>query len=66
MSDGNELTEKQLDILHDHYKETFARMREVEAKRDRLFLGVIGLFALLSLEIGYPAAVGGTLNIIPI
>lgn len=56
------LTEKQLDILHDHYKETFARMREAEQSRDRLLLWVIVLFALLSVEIGYPAAVGGTLG----
>ena len=55
-------TEKQLDILHDHYKETFARMRASEKSRDRLFVFVIGLFALLSLEIGYPAGVGGALG----
>ena len=54
--------EKRLEILHDHYKETFARIREVETARDRLFLWVIALFALLSLEIGYPAAVGGSLE----
>jgi hypothetical protein len=60
------LSEKQLDVLHDHYKETFARMREAEALRDRLFLWVIGLFALLSLEIGYPAAVGGVLGTLSI
>jgi hypothetical protein len=57
-----QLTDKQLEILHDHYKETFARLRAAEALRDRLFLWVIGLFALLSLEIGYPAAVGGALG----
>lgn len=61
-----QLTDKQLEILHDHYKETFARLREVETLRNRLFLGVIGLFALLILEIGYPAAVGGTLGKISI
>lgn len=55
-------TDKQLDILHDHYKETFARLRDVESLRDRLFLYVIGLFTLLSVEIGYPAAIGGTLG----
>ena len=54
--------QKQLEILHDHYKETFARLRETEASRDQLFLWVIGLFALLSLEIGYPAAIGGSLG----
>src|SRR2546428_9720906 len=54
--------DKQLEILNDHYKETFARLRAAEALRDRLFLWMIGLFALLILEIGYPAAVGGALK----
>lgn len=62
MTTGRQLTDKQLEILHDHYKETFARLREVEALRDRLFLWLIGLFSLLILEIGYPAAIGGTLG----
>jgi hypothetical protein len=57
-----QLTDKQLDILHDHYKETFTRLREAETLRDRLFLWVIGIFALLILEIGYPAVVGGALG----
>lgn len=56
------MTEKPLEILHDHYKETFARIRQAEASRDRLFLVLIGLFALLILEIGYPAAVGSALG----
>ena len=58
MTTEKQLTDKQLELLHDHYKETFARLRDAEALRDRLFLWVIGLFALLILEIGYPAAVG--------
>lgn len=61
MTINRQLTDKELEILHDHYKETFARLREAEVSRDRLFLWVIALFALLILEIGYPAAVGGTL-----
>lgn len=61
MTSGNPPTDKQLDVLHDHYKETFARILNVEKSRDRLFLAVIGLFALLCLEIGYPAAFGGSL-----
>jgi hypothetical protein len=56
------MTDKQLEILHDHYKETFARLREVEVLRDRLFLWMIGLFALLSVEIGYPVAIGASLG----
>lgn len=62
MHEDTNLTDVQLNVLHDHYKETFARLKEMEGKRDRLFLGVIGLFALLCLEIGYPADVGGTLG----
>jgi hypothetical protein len=57
-----QLTDKQLDILHDHFKESFARLKEVEVSRDRLFLWMIGLFALLSVEIAYPAATGGSLG----
>ncbi len=59
--------DKELEILHDHYKETFARVREVEASRNRLFLWVIGLYALLILEIGYSATIGsglGSLNLV--
>ncbi len=56
------LSDKQLEILHDHYKETFERIREVEQTRDRLFLWVIGLFALLCLEIGFPASVSKSLG----
>ncbi len=61
-TDGSPGADKRLEVLHDHYKETFARQREMEAARDRLFLQVIGLFALLSLEIGYPAALGASLG----
>lgn len=56
--DGN----KRLEILHDHYKETFALQREQERSRDRLFLWVILLFALLSVEIGYPAEFTGSVH----
>ncbi len=62
MTTERQLTDKQLEILHDHYKETFARIRQAEALRDRLFLWLIGLFALLILEIGNPAAAGRTLG----
>lgn len=58
--------EKQLDILHDHYKETVARQQQVEASRDRLFLLVIALYGLLSFEVGYPTSfngVGGKIGI---
>jgi hypothetical protein len=54
--------DKQLDILNDHYKDTFTRLRETAQTRDRLFLWLIALFALLTVEIGYPAAVAGSLG----
>ncbi len=54
--------EKQLEVLHDHYKETFALIREREKQRDRLTLILIGLFALLAVEIQYPANFRGALG----
>lgn len=51
-----------LEVLHDHYKESFSYIRERERLRDRLFLALIGLFALLVLEIQYPASFGGALG----
>jgi hypothetical protein len=43
-----------LEVLHDHYKESFSYIREWERERDRLFLILIALFALLAFEIQYP------------
>lgn len=60
------VTDKQLEILHDHYKETFSRILQVEKSRNRLFLWMIGLFALLALEVAYPAAIGGALGTVTI
>jgi hypothetical protein len=51
-----------LSITHDHYRETFSLIREREKDRDRSFLWLIGLFALIVLEVYYPASVGGTLG----
>ncbi len=56
--------DKRLDVLHDHYKETFARQRELERSRDRSFLWVILLFAVLCVEIGYPAEFTGSVQTI--
>jgi len=42
-----------LDILHNHYKESFLYIREREKQRDRLFLFVIALIGVLFLEIQY-------------
>lgn len=51
-----------LEILHDHYKETFQYIRERERLRDRLFLILIGLYALLALQIQYPIQFNRTLE----
>lgn len=56
------IDEKKLEILHDHYKETFAHVRERERSRDRLFIWVIVLYALLAVEIGYPAEFSGSMG----
>ena len=60
-AEGTE-AEGRLDVLHDHYKESFSLIRERERQRDRLFLALIGLFALLVFEVQYPAGFGGALG----
>lgn len=62
MSPSDPSADIRLQILHDHYKETFARIRDSEKARDRLFLRVIGVFALLIVQVGYPALVGSALG----
>lgn len=42
-----------LEVLHDHYKDSFSYIREREKERDRLFLVLIALFVLLAFEIQY-------------
>ncbi len=54
----------QREILHDHYKETFQYIRERETLRDRLFLVLIGLYALLAVQIQYPRKFDGTVETI--
>ena len=55
---------KKLEILHDHYKESFAYIRERERQRDNQFLILIVLFGLLFLEIQYPNNIQGLLKTI--
>jgi hypothetical protein len=54
--------DKQLDVLHDHYKESFGRVRELERSRDRNFLWLIVLYALLALQVGYPKEFQGSIQ----
>jgi hypothetical protein len=48
--------EKRLDTVHDHYKETVALIRDREKQRDRSFLVVILLYAVLVFQVQYPAS----------
>lgn len=54
--------ETQLEVLHDHYKESFSYIRGREKQRDRLFLVVLGLLTLIALEILYPTDFDGALG----
>lgn len=55
-----------LEILHDHYKDSFSYIREREKERDRLFLVLIALFVILAFEIQYAADFLSTLSAITI
>lgn len=55
-----------LELLHEHYKESFALIRERERQRDRLLLVIIGLYAVLILAVGYPAEFGGSVSTLTI
>jgi len=51
-----------LEVLHDHYKESFLHIREREKQRDRLFMFTIALIGLLFLEIQYSNIFSGILG----
>lgn len=51
-----------LEISYDHYKDTFASIRERERERDRLFVYLIVAFAGLGIEVLYPAQFEGTVE----
>ncbi len=56
------MTDENLSLLHDHYKETFSLIRVRESQRDKLFLWLLLLFAVLIVEVQYPANVHGVLG----
>lgn len=58
------MDDAQREILHDHYKETFQYIRERERLRDWLFLILIGLYALLAIQIQYPRKFDGSVETI--
>jgi len=51
-----------INILHDHFKESFEYIREREKQRDRLFLYVLILFCLISLQIANPIVIAKSLQ----
>lgn len=53
---------KHLDILHDHYKETFSYIRERERIRDQLFIYLILITGALFFQIQYPTDFQGSLG----
>jgi hypothetical protein len=56
------LTDATLEVLHDHYKESFTFIRGREGQRDRLFLWLLLFYAILILEVGFPANAHGVLG----
>lgn len=51
-----------LEVLHDHYKETFAVIRGREKQRDWLFLLVVGLIGLLFLFALFPVEITDSID----
>jgi len=56
--------QKKLEVLHDHYKETFTYIRDRERQRDKQFLIIIALIGLLFLETQYPSNIHSFLKTI--
>ena len=46
-----------LEVLHDHYKDSFTHIRDKERQRDRLFLVLIALMGFLIILIQYPDSI---------
>lgn len=56
--------DKKLEILHDHYRESFSCIRDREKQRDNLFLIIIALIGVVFLEVQYSSIFGGTIKTI--
>jgi hypothetical protein len=56
------LTPEELSLLHDHYKDTFTLIRSRESQRDKLFFWLLLVYALLIVEVQYPANTHGLLG----
>lgn len=51
-----------LEILSNHYSETFSLLKEAVARRDRIFLYILGLIFLLLLYINAPSSLSNWLS----
>lgn len=60
------MSSDRIEILHDHYKDTFTLITSRERIRDRLFFWTIVVFAILAFQIQYPANVHGSLGSISV
>ncbi|MFA5747461.1 MAG: hypothetical protein WC926_05350 [Candidatus Paceibacterota bacterium] len=58
----NPSDDTKIEIIHDHYKETFSYIREKEKKRDFLFIIIIALIGILFLEVQYSGIFSILLN----
>jgi hypothetical protein len=58
----NPSDDTKLEVLHDHYKDTFAYQREYIKNRDRLFLVILFLLILMLFQIFAPAEAGGVIS----
>ncbi len=47
-------SEKKLDILNDHYKDTFSHLVSYRKQRDRVLLYMLGISAMLALYLVFP------------
>lgn len=54
MTNQFEQKEIKLNLLHDHFKDSFIYIREREKLRDKLFYIIISLFGILAFQIQYP------------
>ena len=54
--------DKKLEVLHDHYKESFLYIRKREKQRDRLFVYVIVAIGILFLEVQYSDLITSVLD----
>lgn len=54
-SQGMISPDTRVEILHDHYKESFNQLRSQEKSRDRSFIWVLVIYALIAVQVGYPS-----------